>query len=108
MAADPSYIELGVPDVPAARQFYGGLFGWQIADMPGGGYVHTGSLDIGIHGGDNTAHFETFFAVEDLEASLAKVVELGGTAVSEVHEVEGWAAGPNAATIKEYGSGCGN
>jgi hypothetical protein len=90
MAGDPTYIELGVPDVPAARQFYGSLFDWEIAEMPGGGSAQTGTLDIGIHGGDNNAHFEVFFAVADLDQSMAKVVELGGETVSEVHDNAGF------------------
>jgi hypothetical protein len=90
VAGDPTYIELGVPDVPAARQFYGSLFDWEITEMPGGGSAKTGTLDIGIHGGDKNAHFEVFFAVADLDQSMSKVVELGGETVSDVHDNEGF------------------
>jgi uncharacterized protein len=48
--------------------------------------VRTSSLEIGIHDGDEAAHFEVFFTIEDLDASLAKVLELGGQAMSGVHD----------------------
>jgi hypothetical protein len=47
--------------------------------------VRTSSLEIGIHDGDEASHFEVFFTIEDLDASLAKLLELGGHAMSEVH-----------------------
>jgi hypothetical protein len=90
MIGDPSYLELGVPDPDRAITFYGSLFGWQPEVMPGGGQVSTGTLGIGIHGGDDESHFEVFFAVADLETSIAKVVELGGAIVSEVRTSEGF------------------
>jgi uncharacterized protein len=52
--------------------------------------VRTSSLDIGIHDDDEASHFEVFFAVDELELSLAKVLELGGKAVSEVHDNPGF------------------
>lgn len=87
MAGEPSYIELGVRDPEAATSFYGQLFGWQVA---GPGQVDTDTLSIGIHGGDDASHFEVFFAVDDLEASIAKVSELGGGTVSEVNDSPGF------------------
>lgn len=36
----PSWVDLGTPDVEAAVAFYGGLFGWQVPELPpeAGGY----------------------------------------------------------------------
>jgi predicted enzyme related to lactoylglutathione lyase len=48
--------------------------------------VETSTLTIGIHDGDKASHFEVFFAVDDLDAALAKVVELGGKVTSDVHD----------------------
>jgi predicted enzyme related to lactoylglutathione lyase len=90
MSADPSFIELGVPDPVKAIAFYGALFGWDIAAEPGGGSVSTGTLGIGIHGGDDEAHFEVFFAVPDLEAAISRLGELGGGTVSDVTTSEGF------------------
>ncbi len=86
MPGEPTYIELGVPDADAARAFYGSLLGWTPSGERGPGQVSTSSLDIGIHDGDRASHFEVFFSVADLGASLARLVELGGQAMSDVHD----------------------
>jgi hypothetical protein len=86
----PSYIELGVPDTAKAIAFYGALLDWQPTPEPGGGSVDTSTLGIGIHGGDDAAHFEVFFAVPDLPTALTRLVDLGGAAVSEVTTSEGF------------------
>ena len=85
MTGEPTYLELGVPDATAARAFYGGLLGWQPSGNNGPGQVETPSLSIGIHDRDPKAWFEVFFAVDDLDASLAQVTALGGQVASEVH-----------------------
>jgi predicted enzyme related to lactoylglutathione lyase len=41
--------------------------------------VGTPTLSGGLHGGDEGATAMTFFAVDDIEAALAKVIELGGS-----------------------------
>lgn len=86
MTGQPSYLELGVRDREAAEAFYGRLLGWK----PAGGQVETGTLSIGLHGGDGASHFEVFFAVDDLDASLATVRELGGTVLGEVNDSPGF------------------
>jgi predicted enzyme related to lactoylglutathione lyase len=83
----PSYIELGVPDTAAARVFYGRLLGWPDPSGDGPQEVTTPTLDIGLHSGDAQAHFQVFFAVEDIYSSLEKVVELGGRVVRPVQDV---------------------
>ena len=90
MSGEPSYIELGVTDADRARAFYGGLYGWQPSGKAGPGQVDTPTVDIGIHDGDDAAHFEVFFAVDDLEESLEKLTELGGRPVSEVNDNPGF------------------
>jgi predicted enzyme related to lactoylglutathione lyase len=90
MTGEPTYIELGVRDPDAARAFYGAVLGWAPSGASGAGQVDTASLDIGIHGGDDAAHFEVFFAVDDLDSALAKVVDSGGEVVSEVHDSPGF------------------
>jgi len=86
MSGEPSYIELGVTDVAAAKEFYGSLLGWTVSDVPGGASVSTDSIDIGIHGGDSASHFEVFFVVPDLAASLGRIAELGGSTIGEVND----------------------
>ena len=86
MAGEPSYIELGVPDVAAARTFYRGLLGWKVSGRSGAGSVNTATLDIGIHDEDYERHFQVFFAVADLDKARAKITKLGGATIGEVHD----------------------
>jgi len=44
MSGEPSYLELGVPDVGAAGAFYGPLLGWEPQAMGGGASVSTSTL----------------------------------------------------------------
>jgi uncharacterized protein len=86
LTGEPTFIELGVSDADMARAFYGPLLAWRPSGAGGNGEVDTATLNIGIHGQDPLSHFEVFFAVEDLDASLAKVRELGGTVSSDIHD----------------------
>ncbi|UQX86898.1 VOC family protein [Jatrophihabitans telluris] len=90
MTGDPSYVELGVDDVAKATHFYSQLFGWEPQHMSDGASVHTGSLGIGIHGKDSENHFEVFFAVDDLEASLETVRDLGGGVIGDIVTSDGF------------------
>lgn len=84
MAGEVSFIEFGATDAMTARSFYGKLFGWSFEPGPGGdGYVIGGvGVPAGIHGGDEGASPYVFFRVDDLEAAVAAVEHLGGTAES--------------------------
>ncbi len=83
MSGAPSWFELGVGDIAEARKFYGDLLGWEFepgtADDETGVIIRTPGLDGGIHDGDWGASPYLFFAVDDIDAALARVVELGGT-----------------------------
>lgn len=83
-------IELEVRDGDVARAFYGTLFGWTASGERNSGQVPTSTLDTGIHDGDEASHFEVFFTGGDLDASLAKLVELGGRAMSDVDDNSGF------------------
>jgi uncharacterized protein len=86
MPGEPSYVELGIPDVEAARRFYGSLLGWAPSEVGAGGQVETRTLPIGIHGNDPEALFELFFTVDDLDAAAAQVIELGGSVLGEIND----------------------
>jgi uncharacterized protein len=81
MASAVSFIELGVEDAGRARAFYEGLFGWRFEPGPSGqGFVVAmPNVAAGIHGGDKGASPYVFFSVEDLDAAIERVRELGGT-----------------------------
>jgi uncharacterized protein len=81
MAGEVAFFELGVEDVERGRAFYEGLFGWRFEQGPSGqGWtIATGNVPGGMHGGDKGAAPYLFFRVEDMDAALERVRELGGT-----------------------------
>jgi uncharacterized protein len=78
MAGELSFFSIGVGDVERGRHFYGGLLGWRFEEASGGLVVSGGGVAGGIHGGDAGARPYVFFRVDDLDAALARVEELGG------------------------------
>jgi uncharacterized protein len=80
MAGELSFIEFGVADAERGRAFYEGLFGWTFETGPNGkGFViETPNVPGGMHHGDEGATPYAFFAVDDIDAAVAKVEELGG------------------------------
>ena len=89
MPGEPAFFEIGVEDWETGRTFYEAMFGWSFAPSPSGhGYtIGTPTLRGGIHGGDRGAAPYLFFAVDDMDAALGRVRELGGTV--EAMDVEG-------------------
>jgi predicted enzyme related to lactoylglutathione lyase len=80
LAGELSFFEIGVGDVERARTFYRELFGWEFEEYGGGAQISTPNVPGGMHGGDERANPYVFFAVDDLDAAVAKVRELGGSA----------------------------
>jgi predicted enzyme related to lactoylglutathione lyase len=85
----PSYAELVTPDQGAAKAFYGELFGWELEDVPlgdAGTYVAVskeGDSVAGISGPmpgmeDHPAFWGVYLAVDDVDATAAKVADAGG------------------------------
>jgi predicted enzyme related to lactoylglutathione lyase len=89
MSGEPAFFELGVEDPAKGRAFYEAMFGWRFEPGPSGqGYtIATPTLSGGMHGGDAGASPYLFFHVEDMEAALQRLRELGGTV--EEMDVEG-------------------
>jgi uncharacterized protein len=79
MAGELSFFELGVEDAGRGRAFYGALFGWSFEAGPGDGCAISGPVPGGMHGGDPGSSPYLFFAVDDIDAAVEKVRELGGT-----------------------------
>jgi len=81
------WFEVAGDDGNRARQFYGSLFGWTFQpfgeegdyQMTDGGAVYTNKDGKGII---------VYFGSSDLDASIARVKELGGEA-GEPHEIPG-------------------
>ncbi|MGZ4164419.1 MAG: VOC family protein [Tumebacillaceae bacterium] len=77
------------------QEYYAKLFGWEInADNPMN-YGLVGASEGGIGGGiggseeGGKPHVTFYVAVEDLQATLDKAVELGGKVVQPVTEIPG-------------------
>jgi predicted enzyme related to lactoylglutathione lyase len=79
--------ELASPDLDASRAFYGDLFGWTTDAMEGGPfpYLVIKTPDGRSNGGirpqipPEPPYWLVYFGVEDAEAGVAKVEELGGS-----------------------------
>jgi uncharacterized protein len=80
--------ELQSPDIDASAAFYGSLFGWETEPMEGPERYLTiknaGANNGGIRALTPPAppSWLTYFAVEDVDAALAKVGELGGSTLA--------------------------
>ena len=98
MAGEVGFLEIGVGDFERGRRFYEAMFGWRFSPGPSGaGFIIEGAgVPAGMHGGDSGAAAYVFFRVDDIEAAVARVVELGGT-VDEM-DVEG-----DAAAVGKFG-----
>lgn len=93
----PCWIDLGTPDQDAAAEFYGGLFGWSVEEDENaeqtGGYRVAVLRDKAIGGvmklmeeGQPPA-WSTYIAVEDVDATVAKAREAGGSVIAEPMDV---------------------
>lgn len=85
----PSWIELSTPDQAASQQFYAALFGWSYDDHDMGdmGHYYIPKLEgdeIGGIGGQppgmegHPAYWGVYLAVDDVDATTAKVEAAGG------------------------------
>jgi len=85
----PCYVELTTPDPSRAKEFYGPLFGWELEDVDlgeAGVYVSAsvrGDRVAGISGqlphlAGGPAIWGVYLAVDDVDATVAKVQPAGG------------------------------
>jgi predicted enzyme related to lactoylglutathione lyase len=100
MSGAVSFFELGVEDAHKGRAFYEALFGWQFETGPSGNgwVISTPGLPGGMHPGDAGASPYVFFAVEDLDAALERVVSLGG----EITDFDDGGDGSSAARFGRF------
>lgn len=86
-----SWNELQTRDVAAARNFYSAVFGWTY-EVDANGYVscqqdgrtQAGMMQIEESWGEVPPNWSIYFLVGDIEASAAKVQELGGNLIMPV------------------------
>jgi hypothetical protein len=90
-------VDLGTPDIEAAAEFYGALFGWSVPEgensEQAGGYRQAmlrGKPVAGVmplmQEGQPPA-WSTYVSVEDADSTTAKVREAGGTVMAEPMDV---------------------
>lgn len=93
----PCWVDLGTPDIDAAVEFYGGLFGWDIpeaenAEQTGGyrqamlrGKPVAGMMPLMQEG--QPPAWSTYVSVEDADATVAKAKDAGATVFAEPMDV---------------------
>ncbi|HEX4759526.1 MAG TPA: VOC family protein [Thermoleophilaceae bacterium] len=82
--------ELASPDLEASASFYSGLFGWELQQFEGSPepylvIMNRGRSNGGIRPLDPPGippHWLVYFGVDDIDAGLAKVTELGGSVLA--------------------------
>jgi predicted enzyme related to lactoylglutathione lyase len=91
------FVELVTPDIAAAKQFYGGLFGWSFRDLAGGGLTYA-QASVGGHtvaglvqrdvpaGEHRQPAWLTFLSVNDVDAAKTTALQLGGKVLFEPHD----------------------
>jgi uncharacterized protein len=81
MTGELTWFELGVPDATRAQSFYGALLGWTFESMSeGGAVIRAAEGRAGLHPGDDARQIVAYFHVDNIEASVQQVRELGGQA----------------------------
>ena len=82
--------DLATTDIQASQNFYAELLGWKIKEQEAGGVIYN---EISLDGqtsfggvwkltadmGDVKPHWMSWVAVDDVDASAARVTELGGS-----------------------------
>ena len=93
-----SWVDLSTSDAAGAKDFYGGLFGWEFEDNPipeeAGGGVYTnatvqGDTAAAIFEGDGSMppHWNNYVTVESADDAQAKASELGAKVMMEAFDV---------------------
>lgn len=91
------HIEFSASDLNAAAKFYGDLFGWKTEQLPEMNYA-TFEAPPGPGGGlapvdgkmYNAGDVVVYVDTDDIEATLAKVVSLGGLTLQSKTEIPGF------------------
>jgi predicted enzyme related to lactoylglutathione lyase len=90
----PSWVDLSTSDVDAAVAFYGGLFGWDLADLgEEAGHYHMASLRgrsvaaISPAQNPGPSYWTTYVTVDDADAAASAAKDAGGNVMAEPFEV---------------------
>ena len=93
MAGNLYYFTFLVPEVEQARTFWAGLFGWKYEDSgPEASHIPNTTPYGGLAGGATQPSIRLYFAVDDVDAAVAKIRVLGGEATDSQEVTSGWIA----------------
>ncbi|WP_027503659.1 VOC family protein [Rhodococcus sp. UNC363MFTsu5.1] len=96
----PSWVDLSTTDPEAAKVFYAGLFGWEFEDMPTaeggiysmaklrGEYVAAASAMPPDVPEDLPPVWNTYLAVDDVDAATARVTSAGGRVLAGPFDID--------------------
>lgn len=88
-----AHVELSTDDVKKAKKFYASVFAWKLNDLPAMAYT---MIDVsgGVGGGlqkkqapDQPTSWLPYVQVDDVKATMAKVLKAGGKAMLEYQEI---------------------
>lgn len=110
---DITHVDIPVSDQERAKAFYGDLFGWQIAELPGYEGYPMWQAPNRISGGGlapregGFTQPRSYVEVDSIDETLAKAVERGATVVMEkapISPTSAWAVftDPDGNTIGLY------
>ncbi len=86
---DITHVDIPADDIERAKSFYGGVFGWQIAEVPGFEGYPMWQAPNKISGGgiakrtDTLSATRSYVEVDSIDDAIAKAQELGGRLVLE-------------------------
>lgn len=92
MTGELTHIELGAPDANKAKLFFAAIFDWTFESLGDGDQaaIRTPTIGGGLHDGVTSTTLTAYFKVDDIEASVARVRELGGHADDPTPEEPGF------------------
>ena len=82
MTGNVTYFEVPSTDIEATQRFWGSLFGWTFREgnFPGYSMIDGPTPLGGAPHDDSSRQPRVYFAVDDIDAAVDRVRELGGTA----------------------------
>ncbi|MGC7099958.1 VOC family protein [Amycolatopsis lurida] len=88
----PNWVDLQTTDQEAAKEFYGRLLGWEFRDEPiPGGPVYSMALrngsEVAAVAPGPEPRWNTYFAVDDVDTTAAKIAPLGGDLLRPAFDV---------------------
>ncbi|HEU5159181.1 MAG TPA: VOC family protein [Streptosporangiaceae bacterium] len=92
----PTWVDLGIPDLGRAEEFYGAVFGWEFEEGPPETGRYTMCLLRGHpvaaimpnpDPGADTSWWNTYFATDDCDGAAKRIADAGGSVVMEPMDV---------------------